>query len=173
MVAFFGDEIIGDPRGFRVHLPGVQLYKQLIKLSMQKILNFSDDFPSSKLITGAIDWKGKIAGPTSGQTTTLSFPATDDATIKYDYPTTTFAVDEDLIADNDPRQDFLLKFVVSGIGSRSVTSAALVLTATDPGPAGAQLYLAQHNNWNQVWKGENKLTYQKSGVFDYIFFQNF
>jgi hypothetical protein len=80
----------------------------------------------------------------------LSFTVTDDATIKQDTPTIGYGAEPDLIADSDPRQDFLLKFTVSGVNGRTVTKATLVLVATDPGAAGAKVHLAQHNNWNQV-----------------------
>lgn len=76
--------------------------------------------------------------------------ATDDATIQQATPTVNYGSAVDLIADNDPRSDILLKYTVYAVGGRTVTQARLILKATDPGAAGAQVYQADHNNWSQV-----------------------
>jgi hypothetical protein len=99
----------------------------------------------TKCLLGALVWRGQAAGPQ-----VLTFPATDDATIQEGTPDTNFGADAQLIADNDPRSDFLMKFTVSGVGTRTVTQATLQIYAVDPGKAGAQVYQATHNTWNQV-----------------------
>jgi hypothetical protein len=76
--------------------------------------------------------------------------ATDDATIQQATPTVNYGSAVDLIADNDPRSDILLKYTVYAVGGKTVTQARLILKATDPGAAGAQVYQANHNNWLQV-----------------------
>ncbi|KAH7725941.1 hypothetical protein AAVH_06382 [Aphelenchoides avenae] len=99
--------------------------------------------PTSPVDMGALVWRGKTASPA----TVLSFTPSDDATIEAANPDTCYGADAQLIADNDPRKDFLLKFIVSGVGARTVTKATLSLRAVDPGAAGAQVYQADHNNW--------------------------
>ncbi|KAH7709947.1 hypothetical protein AAVH_22778 [Aphelenchoides avenae] len=95
---------------------------------------------------GALVWRGKTAGPAPAPTT-LTFYSLDDATIQQASPDANLGSDAQLIADNDPRTDFLLKFTVSGVGIRTVTKATLNLYGVDPGAAGAQVYQADHNNW--------------------------
>ncbi|HEX4662590.1 MAG TPA: right-handed parallel beta-helix repeat-containing protein [Candidatus Saccharimonadales bacterium] len=93
---------------------------------------------------------GSTPPPPSGSTvTTLNFVPTDDATIVQASPNAKYGGDAQLIADNSPRQDFLLKFTVNGINGRKVTSASLKLYAVDSGDPGLQIFAAQHNNWNQ------------------------
>ncbi|KAI1704794.1 right handed beta helix region domain-containing protein [Ditylenchus destructor] len=103
---------------------------------------------SSPVDMGALDWRGKTSAP-APQPTSLSIVASDDATIMQGTPTTNYGTNAELIADVDPRSDFLIKFSISGIGTRAVTKALLVLTATDAGKDGATVNKATHNNWNQ------------------------
>jgi poly(beta-D-mannuronate) C5 epimerase len=106
--------------------------------------------PASPVDMGALSWRGQTAPPTGGPQT-LTFTPTADATIAEATPDTTAGTAADLIADNDPRTDFLLKFTVTGVGAtRAVTGAQLTLTATDPGAAGAKVYQAQHTNFDQT-----------------------
>ena len=99
------------------------------------------------LTTGALLWRGQ--GPSQPQSQTLAFTATDDATIQQSTPTTNYGSDTQLIADNDPRTDFLLKFSINGIGTKTVKKTLLKLSAVDPGGAGAKIYKADHNNWSK------------------------
>lgn len=81
-------------------------------------------------------------------TNTLTLLPSDDAYIRPDFPDSTFGLATTLQADNSPVKNFLLKFQVTGLGTRQVTSAKLRLFAVDPSGNGGDFYRTA-DSWNQ------------------------
>jgi chitodextrinase len=61
----------------------------------------------------------------SGGGTTLTFTPTDDASLYSDSPGTNYGSATTVETDASPVKDFLLKFAVTGVGTKQVTSAKL------------------------------------------------
>jgi parallel beta-helix repeat protein len=107
---------------------------------------------ASPVNMGALIWRGQSTSPQ-----VLRISVTDDATIQENLPNNRSGIEEQLFADNDPRTDFLIKFTVSGVGSRTVVNATLQLYALNAGKAGAKVYQVAHNSWNQVNKKQSAI----------------
>jgi fibronectin type 3 domain-containing protein len=86
------------------------------------------------------------AGPTSK---TYTFTATDDATIDLTNPNTNAGTSTSVIADNNPVNDFLLKFDVATTGCVSLTSATLRLTNNANGSTRGGDFYSTGQNWSQ------------------------
>ena len=78
----------------------------------------------------------------------LTFTPAADATIKEDFPTENFGTVKEVITDNRPVQHFLMKFDVSGIGDREVTSAKLRLHCMNKSDKGGDLHETD-NDWSE------------------------
>jgi len=81
--------------------------------------------------------------------TVLSFTPSDDTYVESDLPTTNFGSASQIVADNSPVKNILLKFTVSGVGTRTVTSARLRLYCVDPSPSGGSFRRVADSNWSQ------------------------
>ena len=71
---------------------------------------------------------------------TLTFTPTADATIKRGSPAENFGMVNAVRTGNRPLEDFLMKFDVSGIGTRSVKSATLRLFCTNKSDLGGEFH---------------------------------
>ena len=78
---------------------------------------------------------------------TLSYTPTDDATVRSGSPDKNYGPDRTLQADSDPSDDFLIKFVVTGINDRSVLNAKLRLYNVNKSDTGGDLYSVLNNTW--------------------------
>ncbi|WP_230121525.1 DNRLRE domain-containing protein, partial [Arthrobacter sp. Bi83] len=87
-----------------------------------------------------------IAGP--AEAATLTFPASADAVVKRDTPTTNYGTATGLKADNSPVEMSFLKFTVSGAGT-NVTAAKLRLFVADPSNLGGQFRRVLNNSWTE------------------------
>lgn len=79
----------------------------------------------------------------------LTFTPTDDATLRSGSPDKNYGSDGTLQADSNPSDDFLLKFVVAGLNSRSVLSAKLRLYNINSSSVGGDLYPVLDNSWDE------------------------
>lgn len=79
----------------------------------------------------------------------LIFLPADDATIKSNSPDQNYGAAGQLQADNNPYDNFLLKFEVSGVNGRPVLSAKLRLYTTNKSDLGGDLYYAADNSWDE------------------------
>ena len=70
----------------------------------------------------------------------MSIEAFEDAYIRPDQAGANFGALTTLLVDASSEKDFLLKFVVSGTGGRTITSARLRLSALDGSPVGGEFY---------------------------------
>jgi hypothetical protein len=83
---------------------------------------------------------------------TLTFTPTDDASIRPDWSSNPSVTTLQL--DTDFSEESLLKFTISGIGSRYVGSAKLRVYNVNASDLGGSVYVASHNNWqenNVLW----------------------
>ena len=74
--------------------------------------------------------------PPSGQV--LTFAPSDDTYVYSTNANTNYGSATTLQVDNSPVKNILMKFSVSGIAGRTVTSAKLRLYAVDPSPVGGE-----------------------------------
>jgi chitodextrinase len=88
---------------------------------------------------------------------TMSFAPVSDATIRKDTPTINYGSDHRLSVDAKPLEEFLLKFSVSGVGSKKVKSTKLQLYGKDASNKGGVVYFASSNNWS-----ENSVTWNSA-----------
>ena len=79
---------------------------------------------------------------------TLTFIPVADATIKEDFPTENFGAVREVETDNRPVQHFLMKFDISGVGDREVTSATLRLHCMDKSNKGGDFHETD-NDWSE------------------------
>ena len=83
--------------------------------------------------------------PNAGTGSTVTFTPTADATVKNTAPTKNYGTGIELLlrkgdASNITTNTSYLRFVVSGVAGRTVSSAKLRLKVTDPGPQGGALH---------------------------------
>ena len=109
---------------------------------------------ATKVICTAIDSDGNEATTSftvnvvSEIEALLTFTSIADATIKLDSATENFGAANKLNADMNPGQDILMKFDVSGIGTRRVQSVTLRLFCTNKSDQGGEFHQAD-NNWSE------------------------
>jgi hypothetical protein len=87
----------------------------------------------------------------------LIFMPVDDATIKSNSPDLNYGAADELQADNNPYDNFLIKFEVSGVRDRSVLSAKLRLYTVNKSNTGGEFYAVTDNSWS-----ENNVTWNSA-----------
>jgi parallel beta-helix repeat protein len=128
----------------------------------------------------AYDRAGNYSGPSNSVTvttpaavTTLTFTPSADAYVRPDQPTSNFGNASSIQVDNSPVKNFLLKFTVSGVGGRPITSAKLRLYCVDPSDRGGDFHpLADPNavwseqtvTWNNAPAASSATTASMGGV---------
>ena len=80
---------------------------------------------------------------------TLTFAPVADAYIQSGSPASNFGAATTVQVDGSPVQDGLLKFTVSGVGSRQVTSATLRLHCVDASNLGGQFRRVLDTSWTE------------------------
>jgi chitodextrinase len=81
---------------------------------------------------------------------TLIFTPAADTYVQSDLPTTNFGSAVQIVVDNSPVRNVLLKFVVSGVGTRQLVSAKLRLYCEDASGVGGIFYKVADNSWNET-----------------------
>jgi hypothetical protein len=97
------------------------------------------------------------AAPTSTLTPTftptassvLTFTMSADTYVQSDLPASNFGSSPQFVVDNNPIRNTLLKFNVSGIGTRTVVSAKLRIYCIDPSPFGGAFYRVDDSTWSE------------------------
>lgn len=84
-----------------------------------------------------------------GISDTLSFAPTDDATVRSDRPDRQLGLDTVIEADNSPEKHALLRFDVSGLDGRTVSTATLRLFVTNSSPDGGAIGVMTDANWSE------------------------
>jgi hypothetical protein len=80
---------------------------------------------------------------------TLTFTPDADASIYSASPTTNYGAATSILVDNSPIKNFLIRFTVSGVGTRGVTAAKLWLACIDPSTRGGDFTVAASNSWTE------------------------
>ena len=105
----------------------------------------------------AVDAAGNVSdasntatATTPATSTVLTFTPTDDTYVEADLPTNTFGSSSQIIADNSPIKNLLLRFTVSGIGTHSIVSAKLRLYCVDPSGYGGDFHRMADTTWKEA-----------------------
>jgi acid phosphatase type 7 len=98
--------------------------------------------PTSNLPTATIT--------TPAPNTILTFTPVVDTYVQADLPTSGFGSSTQIVVDNSPIRNLLLKFTVSGIGTRSVLSAKLRLYCVDGSPFGGEFHRVADTSWSET-----------------------
>jgi parallel beta-helix repeat protein len=104
----------------------------------------------------AYDTAGNPSGPsnslsvtTPATTTSLSFAPSADTYVRQDLPTSTAGGATSIQVDNSPVKHILIRFSVSGVGGRPVTSAKLRLYCVDPSDRGGDFHRVADSSWSE------------------------
>jgi parallel beta-helix repeat protein len=104
----------------------------------------------------AYDEAGNPSGPsnslnltTPAAATTLSFAPVADTYVRSDTPTATAGSATTIQTDNSPVKHILMKFTVSGVNGRPVTSAKLRLYCVDPSDKGGDFHRVADSSWSE------------------------
>ena len=104
----------------------------------------------------SVDGAGLTSGPSNTATVTtpaaptiLTLIPAADAYVQSSAPTTNYGSDTALFTDNSPVRQFLLKFNVSGVSGRPITSAKLRLFNVDASGKGGDFYRVNDNTWQE------------------------
>jgi parallel beta-helix repeat protein len=104
----------------------------------------------------ARDAAGNTSALSDGATTTtppgpsvLVLAPSDDAHIRLDSPGSNFGNAATLEVDNSPVKDILIKFTVSGLGGKTISSVKLRLYCVDPSTAGGVFYRVSDTTWTE------------------------
>jgi acid phosphatase type 7 len=104
----------------------------------------------------ARDESGNVSDPSTAQTVTtpdrptvLTFRAADDTYVRSDQAASTFGSLPTLQVDGSPLKDILLRFNVSGIAGRQVTSARLTLACVDSSSAAGSIFKTDGTPWTE------------------------
>jgi hypothetical protein len=81
---------------------------------------------------------------------TITAPAIADAYVASGSPTTNRGAFTRVVVDSTPVSRTFLRFTVSGVGSRTVTSAKLRLYVTDPSNFGGNVHVVPDNGWGEM-----------------------
>jgi len=79
----------------------------------------------------------------------LTFGSVADTYAQSDVPTTNFGTSTQIVADNSPVRNMLLKFTVSGVGTNTILSAKLRLYCVDGSPFGGEFHRMADTTWNE------------------------
>ena len=104
----------------------------------------------------AVDAAGNISDASNTATATtpapssvLTFTPTADTYVQSDKATSNFGSATTISTDNSPIKHMLLKFAVSGVGSRSISSVKLRLYCIDPSSFGGNFRRVADTSWSE------------------------
>jgi fibronectin type 3 domain-containing protein len=93
---------------------------------------------------------GVLAASTAGAAETLMFGPAADTYVGADRPTRNNGSAASLQVDNSPVRHILMRFSVSGVGTRSVVGAKLRLYNVDSSSAGGTFFRVSDNSWGET-----------------------
>lgn len=99
--------------------------------------------------------------PTPPPTVQLTLSPVEDATVMQLTPATNYGKESLLHIDNSPYEHSLLKFDVSGVAGRQVTSAVLRLYNQNDSSCGGQFHVVTDNSWS-----ENTVTWNTAPAYE-------
>ncbi len=86
----------------------------------------------------------------AGDAAAITFTATDDAFVRADDPTKNFGGSTRVEIDGSPVKEGLLKFSLSGLAGRTITSATLQLFVRDSSDRGGRFFATLGSAWNEA-----------------------
>jgi hypothetical protein len=98
---------------------------------------------------GNVSAASKALSVTTPNVNTMIFAPTDDAYVQQNVPNNNYGAATTLAVDNSPVDNMLLKFTISGLNGRSVTSAKLRLCTTNSSVKGGDFHLTATNTWSE------------------------
>jgi chitodextrinase len=123
-------------------------------------------------VVTARDASGNVSQPSNAATVTtpvaptiLTFAPTADAYVEADLPTANRGSATTIHVDNSPVKHFLVKFTVSGIDGRTVTSAKLRLHCVDPATSGGDFRRVVDTSWSEATVNWNNAPTADSSIF--------
>ena len=137
---------------------GYRIFRNGTQIATSGVPTFTDTTAQSggntyTYTVAAYDSLGNVSPVSNAATVTtsggLAFSPADDATIVSGSSSTNFGADPALKVDASPRQEFLIKFNVSGIGSSAIASAKLRLRNTNSSPFGGELRPVVDTTWQE------------------------
>lgn len=99
---------------------------------------------------GNVSAASNVAVATTAPGSELTFPLTADATIRSGAPTTNYGTSSSLSIDSSPSEHGLLKFSVTGIGSRTVATARLRLFNVGASDTGGVFSTTADAGWTET-----------------------
>ncbi len=99
---------------------------------------------------GNVSAASNVAVATTAPGSELTFALTADATIRAGAPTTNYGTSSSLSIDSSPSEDGLMKFSVTGIGSRTVATAKLRLFNVGASNAGGVFSATSDTGWTET-----------------------
>jgi hypothetical protein len=81
--------------------------------------------------------------------TTLTFTTIADTYVQSDLPTSNFGSANQSVTDNSPVRHMLLKFNVTGVGTRAVVNAKLRLYCKNASPFGGEFHRVADTTWSE------------------------
>jgi parallel beta-helix repeat protein len=82
--------------------------------------------------------------------TILTFPPTDDATVRENRPTRNLGANSALEVDASSTKDTLLRFDVSGVDTKPIANVTLRLFAIDSSPVGGDFFIMTDTSWSET-----------------------
>jgi chitodextrinase len=159
-----------------VFVAGYRVFRNGTQIATISTASYSDTTASANTTYSyyvvAFDQTGNTSGSsnivtitTPAPPTTLAFVPAADTYVESDVPTTNFGSATQIIVDNSPVRNVLLKFAVSGVGSRQLVSAKLRLYCEDGSGVGGAFYRVVDNTWS-----EGTITWNTAPAADTISF---
>lgn len=103
-----------------------------------------------------VDGVGLTSGPSNTTSVTtpdlasiLTFTPAADTYVQSDTPTTNYGSSTQFVVDNSPVRNTLLKFNVSGVGTKTVLNARLRLYCVDGSSIGGIFYRVANTTWSE------------------------
>jgi chitodextrinase len=142
-----------------VGVTGYQVFRNGIQIATAASTTYRDTTVQSAntytYAVSATDAAGNVSAFSNAVTlttpnATLAFVPLADTYVEQDTPTTNYGTSTQIIADNSPIKNLLLKFAVSGINGRTVTSAKLRLYCVDPASFGGDFRFVADTSWGET-----------------------
>jgi chitodextrinase len=143
-----------------VSVAGYRVFRNGGQIATASTLSYTDTTvvanTTYSYYVNAFDSTGNTSVPSNTTTitapeppTTLTFNPAADTHVQSDMPTVNFGSANQIIVDNSPVRNTLLKFTVSAVGTRTVISAKLRLFCEDGSGVGGALYRVTDTTWNE------------------------
>ena len=144
-----------------VAVTGYRIYRGTTEIGTSTTTTFSDKTvqPSTtySYTVKAYDAAGNLSPASnsasvttpSEQQETLTFTPSDDAYVQQDLASSNFGAATSIDVDTSPVKNLLLKFGVSGVGSRQIVSAKLRVYCVDASPSGGAFRRVANQSWSE------------------------